>query len=33
MKREEMNDIKDLLVPVLKENGIINNYKVDTEKD
>ena len=25
-----MNDIKDLLVPVLKENGIINNYKVDT---
>ena len=30
MKREEMNDIKDLLVPVLKENGIINNYKVDT---
>lgn len=25
-----MNDIKDLLVPILKENDIINNYKVDT---
>lgn len=30
MKREEDNDIKDHLVPILKENGIINNYKFNT---